>query len=172
MPGVEGSEPSDADTETPPARLARRATLVLLVAGALTAIALVAWSIYVRQTHLSEHRLGGRAGLRSGLELAARLNTEYLAAVGGLGLLALGLAYALQLRRRWAMLMTALGSALTIAGIWYGRNIVIRFEDPHFVNKSPWVKAATFVATVATIYLAVLAVIAFASWLYARRAKA
>src|SRR6185503_20802477 len=109
MAGVEESVLSSAeDAETPPARLARRATLFLLVVGAVTSASLVVWSFYIRGTHV-DPRIA-RAGLRSGLELAARINTEYLAALGGLALLAFGLAYALYLRRPWASIVTFLGS--------------------------------------------------------------
>ena len=58
-------------------RATRLATLSLLLVGAVTAIALIAWSLYIRSTDLAS-TMGGRAGLRTGLELAARLNTSYL----------------------------------------------------------------------------------------------
>jgi hypothetical protein len=146
---------------------ARLATIALLIVGALTAIGVVAWSIYIRSTHLTQL---GRAGLRSGFELAARLNTEYLAVLGALAAIALALAYLVWRQPKpWAYLGASIGSALTIVGVWWGRSIIVRFEDPHFVKKSPWVRAATFVATAATIYLALLAIAALLAWLTSRR---
>jgi hypothetical protein len=149
-------------------RAARLATTALLVVGALTAIALVAWSIYIRSTHLT-HTFG-RASLRSGLELAARLNTEYLAALGALAAIALALAHVIfHHGTRWAYLVTAIGGAVTIVAVWWGRHLIVRLEDPHFVTKSPWVKAASFVATAATVYLALLVIAAALAWLTSRR---
>ena len=167
MKGVEGSEPVTADAlsmqrEVGLQRAARLATLALLIIGAVTTIGLVAWSIYVRSTDIT--RTMGRASLRTGLELAARLNTEYIAALGGLALLALGLAYATHLRRPWAYVVAAIGSVATIAAVWWGRSIIVRLEDPHFVKRSPWVKAATFIATAATIYLVLLCLAAALGW--------
>ncbi|HEY5927417.1 MAG TPA: hypothetical protein VIV11_37290 [Kofleriaceae bacterium] len=152
-------------------RTARLATIALLVAGAVTTIALVGWSFYIRSTAFDE-RLG-RASLRSGLELAARLNTEYLAGLAALAAAALALAYVIWREPKpWAYLASAVGAAATIAGVWWGRAIVLRLEDPHFVKKSPWVKAATFVATSATIFLALLCVTATVAWLSQRNQAA
>lgn len=149
---------------------ARLATIGLLVLGAIATIALVAWSIYIRSTHLT-HTLG-RASLRSGFELAARLNTEYLAALGALAAAALALAYIVWRHTRpWAYLATMFGGAATIGAVWWGRSVIVRLEDPHFVKKSPWVQAATFVATLATIYLALLATAAAIAWLTSRRSR-
>ncbi len=142
-------------------RAARVAAFILLVVGGLAAIGLVAWSIYIRSTELSHV---GRAGLRSGLSLAARLSTGYLAIIGALGVAALGLAVAVRQRRPWSLLGTSAGSALAIAGVWAARTIVVRLEDPRFVKRSPWVQAATFAATVATIYLAILAITALVAY--------
>ena len=131
-------------------------------------ISLVVWSFYIRSTAVDQ-RLG-RASLRSGLELAARLNTEYLAGLAALAVAALALAYMIWREPKpWTYLATAIGAAATIAGVWWGRAIVMRLEDPHFVKKSPWVKAATFVATSATIFLAVLCVTAAVAWFTSRR---
>lgn len=143
-------------------RAARVAAFVLLVVGGLAAIGLVAWSIYVRSTDLSHV---GRAGLRSGLSLAARLSTGYLAIIGAFGIAALGLAVVVYRQRPWSLLVSSVGSALAIAGVWAARTIVVRLEDPRFVKKSPWVKAATFASTIATVYLAILAVTALVGYL-------
>ncbi|NVB79653.1 MAG: hypothetical protein HOV81_14750 [Kofleriaceae bacterium] len=143
-------------------RAARVAAFILLVVGGLAAIGLVVWSIYVRSTEIAHV---GRAGLRSGFELAARLSTGYLAIIGAFGIAALGLAVAVYQRRTWSLLVSSLGSALAIAGVWAARTIVVRLEDPRFVKKSPWVKAATFASTVVTVYLAIVVVTALVGFL-------
>lgn len=150
-------------------RAARLATIALLVAGALATIALVAWSINIRQTTYGPGP--GRAGLRSGLELAARLDSGYLVALCAAAVLALALAWFVYARQAWAYVTATTGSVLCIAGVWWGRHFIVQLEDPHFVKRSPWVKAATFVATVATIYLALVAVAALAAWLTARNQR-
>jgi hypothetical protein len=184
MAGVEEGEPpreratKGADSRSPHVSAAgsalhmraRLAAIGLLLLGAISTIALVAWSIYIRSTHLT-HTFG-RPSLRSGFELAARLNTEYLAALGALAAAALALAYIVWRHARpWAYLATMIGGAATIGAVWWGRSVVVRLEDPHFVKKSPWVSAATFVATTATIYLALLCVAALAAWLTSRRSS-
>jgi hypothetical protein len=143
-------------------RAARVAVCVLLVVGGLAAIGLVAWSIYVRSTVITHV---GRAGLRTGLELAARLSTGYLALIGAFGIAALGLAVAVYQRRTWSLMVSSAGSALAISAVWAARTIVVRLEDPRFVKKSPWVKAATFASTVLTVYLAIVAVTAIVAYL-------
>ena len=184
MAGVEEGEPPReratkvADSQSPHISAAgsalhtraRLAAIGLLVLGAMATIALVAWSVYIRSTHLT-HTFG-RPGLRSGFELAARLNTEYLAALGALAAAALALAYLIwRHNRSWTYLATMIGSAVTVAAVWWGRSVVVRLEDPHFVKKSPWVKAATTVATVATVYLALLLLAAGLAWLTQRRSR-
>ena len=139
-------------------RVARAASIALLVVGALAAIALIAWSIYMRQKILGPGP--GRPGLRTGLELAARLGPEYLIALGAVAVAALALAFAQWSRRPIAFL---------IGAVWWAQRFVVRFEDPHFVKKSPWVQAATSLATVTTVYLAILAVTSLVAWLTSRR---
>ena len=146
----------------------RVASIALLVVGALALIALVVWSIYIRQTTYGPGP--GRPGLRTGFELAARLGAEYLVALGVMAVGALALAFLMWTRRRVAFLLGTISSVIVIAAVWMGQRYLVAFEDPIFVRKSPWVKAATFVATVATVYLAVLAVTSLIAWFSARNA--
>ncbi|HUS33313.1 MAG TPA: hypothetical protein VMZ53_32645 [Kofleriaceae bacterium] len=150
-------------------RIARVASIALLVVGAIAAITLVAWSIYVRQSFFGPGP--GRPGLRTGLELAARLGPEYLIALGAMAAGALALAYMQWRERKLAFLIGAISAALAIAGAWWGRHFIVGLEDPHFVKKSPWVQAATFVATIATVYLGALAASSLIAWLTARKSR-
>jgi hypothetical protein len=145
---------------------ARVASIALLVVGALALISLVVWSIYIQQTTFG--RGTGRAGLRTGFELAARLGTEYLVVLGVMAVGALALAYMQWTRRRVAFLLGTISSVLVIAAVWICQRYIVSFEDPIFVHRSPWVKAATLAATVATVHLSVLAVTSLVAWLTTR----
>jgi len=148
---------------------ARVASIALLVVGAIALISLVVWSIYIRQTTFGPGP--GRPGLRTGFELAARLGAEYLVVLSVMAVGALALAYLQWTRRRVGFLLGTISSVVVIAAVWVGQRYIVSFEDPIFVRKSPWVKAATFVATIATVYLAVLAVTSLIAWFTARNAS-
>jgi hypothetical protein len=147
-------------------RAARAASIALLVVGAIAAISLIAWSIYVQQTTFGPGP--GRPGLRTGLELAARLSTAYYLVLAATATGLLALAHAQWTQRRIAFLVGLVASVIAIAAVWCGQRFIVGLEDPHFVNKSPWVKAATFVATITTVYLAILALTSLVAWLVSR----
>ena len=147
--------------------LARVASIALLVGGALASIALVVWSLYIRQATFGPGP--GRPGLRTGFELAARLSDEYLVTLIAMAMGGLAIAFLQLKQKRVAFLLGTIGAVLVIAAVWIARRYVVAFEDPIYVHKSPWVKAATFVATTSTVYLAILAVASLAAWLTARK---
>ena len=58
-----------------------------------------------------------------------------------------------------------------IALVWVARSMAIRLEDPRFVHKSPYVRAATSFAIAVTCYAALLAIASAVAWVTERRPK-
>ena len=54
---------------------------------------------------------------------------------------------------------------------WVARSMAIRLEDPRFVHKSPYVRAATSFAIAVTCYAALLAIASAVAWVTERRPK-
>lgn len=148
-------------------RAARLATLILLIVGGCAGVALVAFSLYARSQSIDAVR---GAGVMNGLRLAAKLNVAYVAAIGAAALGALALAYAIVKRQRWALLASVLGSGAGIAAVQYALTIITKLEDPRYVKKSPWVRAASSVTLVATIFLALVIVTSLVAFVSQRRA--
>jgi hypothetical protein len=148
-------------------RAARLATLVLLIIGGCAGVALVAFSLYARSQSIDAVR---GAGVMNGLRLAAKLNVAYIAVIGAGALAALALAYAIVKRHRWALLAAVLGSGAGIAAAQYALTIITKLEDPRYVKKSPWVRAASSVTLVATIFLALVIVVSIVAFVSQRRA--
>jgi hypothetical protein len=138
-------------------RLAVLTTIALLVIGGIVGVVLVAWSLYARAQSI-EHVRG--AGIANGLRLAAKLNVAYVAMIGAAALAAFALAYANHKRQLWALIATIVGSAGGIVAVHYALTIVTKLEDPRFVKKSAWVKAASSVTLAATVFFAVLSFVA------------
>jgi hypothetical protein len=138
-------------------RKALLTTIALLVIGGIAGVVLVAWSLYARSQSI-EHVRG--PGVADGLRLAAKLNVAYVAMVGAAALAAFALAYANHKRQLWALIATVVGSAAGIAAVRYALAIVTRLEDPRYVKKSAWVKAASSATLGATAFLAVVIVAA------------
>ena len=161
------AEPSVPDSVVPPQsqlhRAARLATLALLLIGGCAGVVLVAYSLYARSQSIDAVR---GAGVMNGLRLAAKLNVAYVAVIGAGALGALGLAYAIVQRQRWALLASVCGSGAGIAAVQYALTIITKLEDPRYVKKSAWVRAASSVTLVATIFLALVlatSLVAFAT---------
>ncbi len=166
------AEPAVPENVVPPQsplhRAARLATLALLILGGCAGVALVAFSLYARSQGIDAVR---GAGVMNGLRLAAKLNVAYVAMIGAGALGALALAYAIVKRQRWALLAAVVGSGAGIAAVRYALTIVTKLEDPRYVKKSAWVRAASSVTLVATIFLALLAVASLVAFISQRRAQ-
>ena len=131
--------------------------LVLLDAGARPTPAMGTWS-----------------ALRRGLFVVAHHPDAQVLAVMTMVLGALALATAWYLVRRpvrWPLLAVPPVGLYLFVMAWRGRDWVARFEPVGYRAYSPYVKAATVLATVGSIYLVALVAVAIAAWVTARAAE-
>jgi hypothetical protein len=83
----------------------------------------------------------------------------------------LGVGVAIWRGSRAACLGALIASAAMIGLVWVARSMAIGLEDPRFVHKSPYVRAATTFAIAVTCYAALLAIASGVAWFMERRPK-
>lgn len=115
--------------------------------------------------------MGTWSALRRGLFVVAQHPDARVLAVMTMVLGALALAAAWYLLRRpvrWPLLAVPPVALYLFVMAWRGRDWVARFEPVGYRAHSPYVKAATALATVGSLYLVALVVVAIAAWVTAR----
>ena len=145
----------------------RRLAAVLVFLGAAGGLALTAFGWYVRGSDLNEssHFVRGFA------LVFAYGGAAQLAGMLTVALCGIGVGVAIWRGSRAACLGAVVASAAMIALVWVARRMAIRLEDPRFVHKSPYVRAATSFAIAVTCYAALLALASAIAWFMERRPK-
>lgn len=144
------------------ARVPRLLLLVLLVAGAVAAIALAIWMGLNRypdgppESYLARGPLG-RALTRLA---SAGKGTQIIAGLAVAGVASLAAAFFVWKDRWWAHAAVAVGALATIPAIWWVHGKFAELEPAGYRARSPYVRAMTRVADGGTLYFVALALVA------------
>lgn len=167
--------------------VARRLTLIGLVAGAAALVSVIAWTSLLRLMWDPVHGFPEFVSRPEGFHLRGiwtiSLHPDHALGAAIAGVLAVaGIAFAAFIwrRRRPALLVAGLGSLATIAVPWLGRAHVVYLETLASgrywaTTRSPYVAAATDLAIGASLFLvllALVAIVAFATERHTARAAA